>query len=550
MSDPTRSRFLAQPLSRRSLLKQAAVAGGTAGLVLPAVGLTARSAAAQGTGATLTATFYQDVPNPWKMSGNGNWTSLVFETLVAWDENYSNLVPALAESWETSADGTVYTFKLRQGVKWHDGQPFTSADVVWSYTTLLNPTVSTASGSWLVPNLKLIKGADAYSSGTAPDLPGLKAPDDLTVEVTLEQASPLFLKQIAMPWILPKHLLENVPIDTFFDDPYFSEKLVGLGPFKFQQWERDQFLTIVRNDDYYRGKPQLDSIVAKKVTQPSVAILSQQKGELDAIDVRAPDDIEAVKKDANLDVFPGPGMVLQSLGTGNKPEQLKDKRVRQAILYAIDRETIVSSLYKGTAQIVNTPFVVDWVPTDEVNPFAYDPDKAKSLLAEAGWDSGTTLDLWAYYTDQFTGQLLAAFQQYLGDVGVKTAVQQTDYANIEADYNAGNFGLLYQGSSRGPDPDNVYIYFHSKSEYNLIYRDAKVDALLDQGRTTLDQAARAKIYTDLEVQLSDLSWWLMLWAPLRHWAVTKTVSGAHGKLGTPGLHIPFYTQAETWSKQA
>jgi peptide/nickel transport system substrate-binding protein len=550
MSDPTRSRILTHPLSRRDLLKTAA-AGTAGGLVLPLSGLATSEASAQGTGTTLTGNFYQTNPGPWQEQGMGIWTSLVFETLVAWDENYSKILPALAESWTASADGSTYTFKLRQGVTWHDGQPFTAADVVWSYTTLLNPAVAKASGSWLVPNLMLIKGASAYNGGTAKDLPGITAPDDATVAITLEQPSPLLVSQLAMPWILPKHLLEHVALDdSFFNDPYFSQKLVGLGPFKFQQLQQDQFITVAKYDGYYRGAPKLDSIVAKKVDQPSVAILSQQKGELDAIFLLSPDDIATVQKDTKLDVFPGPGMVVQSLGTGFKPAILKDQRVRQALLYALDRQTIIDTLYKNQAQIINTPFVVDWVPLDGVNPYAYDPAKAKSLLAAAGWDSGTTLDVWAYYTDQFTGQLLAAFQQYFGDVGVKTAVKQTDFTNIEADYNAGNFGLLYQGSTRGPDPDNTNIYFNSKSTYNTLYRDPDVDKLYNEGSTTLDQAQRAKIYNQLAVKLADLSFWLVLWSPLRNWAVTKTVSGTHNNMGTPGLHFPFYTKAETWTKQS
>lgn len=550
MSDSTRSRILTHPFSRRDLLKTAA-AGGAGTLVLPLSGIAIPEASAQGTGPTLTGSFYQPNPNPWQEQGTGIWTSLVFETLVAWDENYSKILPSLADSWTASADGSTYTFKLHPGVTWHDGQPFTSADVVWSYTTLLNPAVAKASGSWLVPNLMLIKGASAYNAGTAKDLPGITAPDDATVVITLEQPSPLLLSQLAMPWILPKHLLENAPLsDAFFNDPYFSQKLIGLGPFQFKQWQQDQFITIDKYDGYYRGAPKLNSVVVNMEAQPSVAILAQQKGELDAIFLLSPDDSATVQKDTSLDVFPGPGMIVQSFGTGNKPALLKDQRVRQALLYAIDRQTIINTLYKNQAQIVNTPYVVDWVPLDGVNQYAYDPAKAKSLLAAAGWDSGTTLDVWAYYTDQFTGQLLAAFQQYLGDAGVKTAVKQTDFSNIEADYNAGNFGLLYQGSTRGPDPDNTYIYFSSKSTYNTLYKDPDVDKLYDQGRVTLDQTQRAQIYNQLAVKLADLSFWLMLWAPLRNWAVKKTVTGTHNNMGTPGLHFPFYTKAETWTKQS
>ena len=107
-----------------------------------------------------------------------------------------------------------------------------------------------------------------------------------------------------------------------------------------------------------------------------------------------------------------------------------------------DRDTIVKSLYQGTAQVVNAPFNAPWVPLDKVEPFKYNPDKAKSLLKDAGWDASKSVEIAAYYTDQFTGKLLAAFQQYLGDVGIKTTVKQTDFSNIEADVNAGKFGPI------------------------------------------------------------------------------------------------------------
>lgn len=542
MFDQTRSRILTSPVSRRTMLKSTAAAG-AAGFVTLETG--PQGAFAQDANSTLTGSFYQPIPNPWQMSGMGIWTSLVFERLVSWDENYANIVPALAESWTTSEDGMVFTFNLRPGVTWHDGTPFTAADIVWSYQTLSHPAIT---GSWILPNLTQIKGTAAYKAGESEELPSVVAIDDLTVEITLEAPSPLFIQQIAMPFILPKHLLESVPVETLFDDPYFSEQLVGLGPYKFEEWEREQFQTITRHDDYYRGQPMIENIVARKYDQPSVALLAQQNNEVDAVLLLSPDDIATAKEDENLDVFPGPAMLCQSLGTGNKPEILHDKRVRQAILYAIDRKTIIESLYQGTATAINTPFLAEWVPMDGVNPYDYDPEKAKALLAEAGWDPDVTLDVWAYYLDQFTGRLLAAFQQYLGDVGIKTAVQQTDFANIEADYNAGNFGLLYQGSSLGPDPDNVYIYFHSKSEYNKLYSDPKVDELLDAGRVALDPDERAQIYAELAVLLNDLSFWPVLWAPLRHWAVTKNVTGVNGNMGVPGLHIPFTTHAETWTK--
>ncbi len=546
MADSAHSRTPALQLSRRTMFKSAA-ATGVAAAAMRATGPTATFAVQTDpeAGATLTGSFYQSIPNPWQMSGTGIWTSLVFERLVSWDENYANIIPALAESWETSEDGTVYTFHLRSDVTWHDGEPFTAADIVWSYTTLLNAAIT---GTWVQANLMQIKGAAAYNDGSSTDAPAVVAVDDQTVEITLEAASPLFIQQVAMPFILPSHLLESIPVETLFDDPYFTEQLVGLGPYKFVEWEREQFETLTRHDGYYRGQPQIENIVTRYFAQPSVALLAQQNNEVDAVLMLSPDDIETARSDTNLDVFPGPAMLIQSLATGKKPELLTDERVRQAMLHAIDRETIVSQLYKGAANIENSPFLAEWVPMDGLNPYPYDPERAKALLTDAGWDSSVTLDVWAYYTDQFTGQLLAAFQQYLGDVGVKAEVLQTDFANIEADYNAGNFGLLYSGSSVGPDPDAMYIYFHSESAYNTLYSDPRVDELLDAGRTSLDEAERAQIYTELAVRLNELSWWMVLWTPLRHWAVTKNIGGVNGKMGTPGLHIPFYTHAETWTK--
>jgi peptide/nickel transport system substrate-binding protein len=474
------------------------------------------------------------------------WTSLLHEPLVALDHTYATVVPGVAETWDISDDGLTYTFHLRQGVTWHDGTPFTSADVLWSYNTLANPKVS----GWITSNVLGIKGAQAVQDGTATEISGLTAPDDMTVVAEVESVSAVFLNQLGTVWLLPKHLLESVSLDTFNDDEFFKSVNVGLGAFKFKEWEVDQFITLERFDGYFRGAPAIDAIITRKLEDFSVAILAQERGEIDIINVRSPDDIGHTQANPDLDVFPGPKVVGNFFEAGAHPELLSDQRVRQAILYAIDRETILDKLWKGTAVKLDAPIVAPWVDISQVNPYAYDPEKAKSLLAEAGWNADDNVEIIAYYTDQFTSQLLAAFQQYLGEVGIKTTIRQAEWEDLEADYDANNYGLIYSGGAVGPDPNNIAIYFRSGLSSNPRYKDATVDELLDKGLATIDQTERGAIYSQLATKLNELSWYMTLWAPQRYWAVSKNVSGTHEHIGFSGYHIAVYNQPETWTKSS
>jgi peptide/nickel transport system substrate-binding protein len=406
---------------------------------------------------------------------------------------------------------------------------------------------------WLPDSLLLIKGAGSYKRGETTDLPAVTAPDDYTVELVLEAPSPLVLINLSNVWILPQHLLQNMVIADMSQDPYFADQLVGLGPFKFQEHEVEQFITVIRNDDYYRGNPLLDSIISRRFDQDSVAILSQEAGEVDIIGLRSPDDVEHVQGNPNVVAFPGPSVNGQSFFVGRNPEILNDQRVRQALLYAIDREAIVQSLFKGTANIINIPFDVPWVPIDGINQYGYNPDQAKSLLAEAGWDAGQELRIITDYTDPFVGKVLAAVQQYLGDVGVAATIQQADAASIQADLEEANYGLNYNGHAVGPDPESMRIYFHSQSGIPWIVgmrTDAEVDRLFDEGAVLVDQDARATAYEQLAMRLNDLAWWLPMWVPLRYWSVVTSVEGVEGNLGALGYHRAFYSQAEKWQKTA
>jgi peptide/nickel transport system substrate-binding protein len=393
-----------------------------------------------------------------------------------------------------------------------------------------------------------IKGAADYHAGKSKEVPGIKVVDDMTIQLTTEAPSPTFLKWLSSAWILPNNILGSVPVDALPKHEFFTKQLIGTGAYKFKEFVADQYLTLVANPDYWRGAPKIAQITAKNVTDTNVQILSLERGEIDIVGSKTPADIQHLQANSKLTVWPGPAALLQSIGVNNQKPYLS-KPVRQALLYALDRPTIAKQLFKDTVKLA-TPFAAPWVDQSKLEPYAYNPDKAKDLLKQANFPAGQSLELMAYYTDAFTTQLCAAFQQYWADVGIKTTIRQSDYTLLEPDQTAGKWDLMYQGSAAGLDPDEMYIYFNSKSEYNskgVAIRNAKFDTLFDQGRTTFEQSKRAEIYQQLAQVVNDEQPWLFLWWPLRYWAASNRIQNIKDNIGVPGYHPAMYQAEETWT---
>lgn len=528
-------------ISRRGML---AGASGLAAAALVSRGVQSR-AAAQSDASTLTSSFFGST-NPLTSGGSPQGLNMLFNRLIEVAADYQTLVPSLADSWEASADGLTYTFALRRDVTWHDGEPFTSADVVFSLKTLMDPKM----GGWLpAASVYPIKGALAYHAGESTDVPGLVALDDYTVELTTEAPTATFLTGLSSAWILPRHHLETVPVDELATSTFFSEQLIGTGSYMFKEFVPDQYLTLTRNPNFFRGAPQIETMILRKITDPSVAILAQQRGEFDIIHLTTPDDIEIVRADSTLTTWSGPLTIAISFTTNIAKPYLSDKRVRQALIYAIDRETIVSALWKGTATIVNSPILVPWVDQSENNPYPFDPERAKQLLTEAGWDPDQTIELMLEYTDEFHRRLAAAIQQYWKDVGINATVRQAEWANLEPDVTAGNYDLIYGGQAGGTDPNDCAIYYTSTSDFNSLVNNPDLDRLFAQGQTTIDQADRAEIYKQVAKILNEEAYWPLLWAPQRVWAARNQVQGVVDNLGSVGYHKAFYMAEETWAIQ-
>lgn len=545
--------MLKQSISRRTFLHLSATTAVGAALAAcapveappgPATGGQAAAPApaqnTEATAGTLRTDWYTNL-NPWTTGGGIQLTDMIFNPLIQMDYKYDQIMPGLAESWDVSDDGLTWTFHLRKDVKWHDGEAFTSADVVFTYMTLLNPKMT----GWQPAYLTSVKGAKAYKEDGASEV-GITAPDDFTVQLTLEQPSSIMLSNVAFVWILPEHHLKDADLEKIGEHEFFTKTLVGTGAFKFAEMTPDQFQIVERNPDFFRGAPKIERIIGNKIADASVRMLSLEKGELDIIRVVAPDDIERARANANLIVFPHNAPLTQFISVNTTKPYLADKRVRKALIHALDRDTMVKTLFKNTAEIVNYGVFKSWIDTNDLEPYSFDPEKAKQLLTEAGFDMNQELEIQFYYTDEFHVRLAAVFQQYWQDIGLKIKIRQAEWADLEADYNAGKWDLQYAGGG-AVEPDNLRIYFHSKTQYLPLYNDPALDELFDTGLVELDEAKRAQIYHDLLWRLNDELYWIWMWKPLRSWAVSNKIGDMEGKLGGVGYHPPIYHGEDTWS---
>ncbi|HZP14928.1 MAG TPA: ABC transporter substrate-binding protein, partial [Nocardioides sp.] len=457
--------------------------------------------------------------------------------LLVWDIKFEKLLPDLAEKWSGSSDGKEYTFNLRKGVKWHDGQPFTAADVEFSFQRLLDKRTTSPRGTYLAS----LKGADDYASNKTDKLPGVTVVDDATVKLTLDSPSGPFLAGLAALSILPKHLLGEVAPDQLAKHDYFQNGFVGTGPFKLTKHVPDQFMETAANPDYYAGKPKLDRVVIRKITAPGAAELALEKGEVDFTSLTS-DEKDRVAALPTLTTIGTTALVFNGLSINLKKPGLDDKRVRQAFLLAIDRKGIVDKIMKGSGRVVNNPILVPWVQATDLNTYDYNPDKAKAMLQEAKWDTGRELELSYYYADQVSRNIVTAIQQQLGQVGVKiTQIRQLETpAFNQKVYQANDFDVAYVGHGGG-EPNDYLRYFHSQYPYPkgfnyTSYKNPKIDDLFEKGRNAVDPEARKPTYLEIERILNDELPILPLWEPIRYAGHTKrlqsfvwtAVSGLYG----------------------
>ena len=416
----------------------------------------------------------------------------IYETLIERDNATLELKPLLAESWEISEDKLTYTFKIRQGVKWHDGAPFTSADIVFSYKTIMDPKVD-------APQLR------SYYQ----EIRDVEAIDDYTVKFTYARPYFLALEFCGGMPIVPKHIFENGDFNT---NPA-GRKPVGTGPFKFVKWTTGREVVLEKNPDYWGEKPHLNRIVFRIITDSSVALQVLKRQELDVASLtpiqwekqtNSPD----FKK--HFDKFSYFTPNYSYIGWNSKRPFFADKRVRTALTHLVNRELILGKVMYGLGAIVTNPFYINSPEYDKsIEPIPYDPAAARKLLEEAGWvdhdNDGIRDKDGVKFSFEFlipggseTGEKIATIlKEELDGIGIDMTIRKTEWAVFTTRLNERNFDAVTLAWSMGIESDPYQIWSSTQAEAgsNFIgFKNAETDKLIEEARKEFDRDKRIELY--------------------------------------------------------
>jgi peptide/nickel transport system substrate-binding protein len=397
-------------------------------------------------------------------------------------------MPNLATAWTASPDATKYHFDLRQGVKWHDGQPFTAADVEFSVKASTNKeTKSTFGEQFNFPNI--VGGAD-FADGKTNTLPGLKVLDDHTIEFQLEKPDAAFLANITQFNLQAKHVFDGIAYKDLIANSHSTHDLIGTGPFKVVKYVPDQYVNTVANPDYHLGAPYIqawDHILYKDINSAALAL---QSGDISTITNPTGDTLNQLLTLPGAQLAGGPVLFSNGIGFNFKKPAMQDKGVRQAFIYALDRQKLIDTFYKSRGRVINSNFTPDlWRNKETDKLYPYDPAKAKSLLQAANWDSNHQVRFITYYQDTTSKNMFAAFQQAWKAVGINTDMTFMDGGAFIKACSDGDFETLYEGGDGGFEPDVQRTWFQSDLTYpkglNYYgYANPQVDALFKQGLQT------------------------------------------------------------------
>jgi len=445
------------------------------------------------------------IPNVLTDSASFEVGSLIYSGLVTRDRDL-NLVGELAESWKFSRDCLDLTFGLRRNARWHDGRPFTAADVIFTYETMINPKTPTAYRE----DFKAVES--------------VVAPDPYTVHVRYRQPYAKALQSWGI-WMLPRHLLEPyVREGKLREAPQNRTSPVGTGAYRFREWKPGEKVVLVANPDYFEGQPYISRVVYRIIPSQATIFLELKARGVDAAGLTAlqfkrQTEYPAFRKAYHKYEYPANAYTY--LGFNLKDPRFADRRVRQAIAHAIDKQELIDGVLLGLGRDATGPYKPGtWAHNPNVKRYPHDMAKARALLAEAGWkanDDGVLVDT---HGQPFAFELLTnqgnderkkvaeIVQASLKDLGIHVDIRVIEWASFLKEYiKKRRFDAIILGWGIGLDPDQYEIWHSSKTgpdELNHIsYANPEVDALLEQGRRSCRQAERKTYYDRLQAILAE-----------------------------------------------
>lgn len=442
-------------------------------------------------------------------NASGSINDLVFNGLVKYDKDI-RLVGDLAKRWEVSNDGKTITFYLRQEVKWHDGVEFTAEDCLFTYQKLIDPSVATP-----------------YSSSYM-DVHKAEVVGKYIFRVTYKEPFSPALESWGMG-ILPKHILIGKDINT----DAFNRNPVGTGPFKFKTWVAGQKIVLDANDTYFEGRPNIDQVIYRIIPDSTTMFQELLSG---GVDMMVLNPLQYLRKSETRRIkenylkFRYPANAYTYMGYNLNNPLFSEIRVRQALSYAIDRQSIIDGILLGIGRICTGPYSdVSWAYNPYAKRYDYDPELARRILHDAGWKASETSGVlekdgrpfrFTIMTNQGNNERIRTaeiIQQNFKKVGIEVNIRVMEWQAFLEQIDKRSFDAIILGWGMGRDPD-IYDIWHSsktkKSEYNFIgYHNTEVDRLLVEGRRTFNMEKRKKIYYRVHAILAEEQPYAFLYVP-------------------------------------
>lgn len=399
------------------------------------------------------------------------------------------IVGDLAETWEFSEDGKTLTFHLHDNVVWHDGEPFSSEDVKWTLDMLRT---------------------EGFQSNSFKMIEEVTCPDANTVTIQMSSPSPAILSSLGWlgAFILPKHIYEG----TDWNTNEANMNPIGTGPFKFESYAKGQAITLVRNEEYFKGAPYLDKLVFTIIPDANTAFQAYMNGEVDDLMLNIPsNEIASLKENPEYTVYERASNNRTYLTFNFEEGPFSDVRVRQAVNLGINRQEVLEKAAKNIGAVPEyymSP-VFAWAMNDDVKIPARNVEEARRLIEEAGYTAdangiyfSATLDLFDSGDFQDTATVL---QQNLKEIGIDLKLNISEMGTWQQKVQVdSNYEMAMLSGSQGPDASAISMRIHSEGAFNLAHcKNADMDALLDEGAVTTDQAARAEIYKQVQAILAE-----------------------------------------------
>ena len=451
-------------------------------------------------------------------------TDNIFESLVEYTSGGTDIQSALATSWDTSDDGLEITFDLRKNVEFHDGTDFNADAVVFSFARQYDTSHPYHEyGEW------------AYWGYMFSDIDYVEKINDYKIIIHLKRPNAAIMTSLAMFTVA---IVSPTNAEEWGEEAF--KHPVGTGPFKFVEWVKDDHITLEANEDYWRARSKLDKIIFRVIEDPSARLLAIQAGEIHGMEYPDPVSFDLIKSDSDLQLLTQSGMnvgyLAMNTGYGYYDENengvrdsdedwvktpgyfepLTNKLVRKAINYAIDKNSIIENLYKGTAIVAKNgmpPFMLGH--NDDIVDYSYDPEMAKDLLVDAGYPNGFNTTLWVmpvsrpYMFDP--PKIAEAIQSYLADVNINVELYQLDWSTYLEETENGNHPMCLLGwTGDNGDPDNFMNVLYGPNSASIgtagnvaFYNNSLVQDKFSAALQSYDTTVRAKLYEEAQVLIHE-----------------------------------------------